>query len=145
MHQFTPLLVTVPASTPQASPVTVAWPVYPGWLAYVIIEIPAGHNGLTGIRVTYQQTPVIPFNLTSWLVGSGQRFTVPWEDEVMAQGLRVQAYNTDAWPHSFYLYADIDPYLAQYKGQLAPGGPPLEPAGRVPSPIAVLAAAGPGG
>lgn len=145
MHQFTPLLVTVPANTPASAPVTKSWGVYPGWLAYVIIDIPGGHNGLTGIRLTYQTTPVIPFDLSSWLIGSGQRYEVPWQDEVMAQGLRVQAYNTDAWPHSFYLYADIDPYLAFYKGQIGPARPPAVPAGRVPAAIAVLGSGPPGG
>ena len=136
MHQFRPLLVTVPPSTPKTAPITVNWTVYPGWLAYFIIDIPPGHNGLTGLRVIYQTTPVIPFDLSSFLVGSGTRFVVPWEDEVMASGLSVQAYNIDKNPHSFYLWADIDPYLTAYKGQLVPAGPPAVP------PAAVMAAVG---
>lgn len=143
MHQFTPLLVTAPPGTPKTAPVTVPWAVYPGWLAYFIIEIPAGHNGLTGIRVTYQTTPVVPFDLSSWLVGSGQRFEVPWQDEVMQTGLAVQVFNTDVYAHSWYLYADIDPYLAVYKGQLAPGLPPAVPGAAALAAVSALSSRGP--
>lgn len=142
MHQFTPLTLTVPAGTPKTAPVTQAWPVYPGWLAYFIIEIPAGHAGLTGVRITYQTTAVVPFNLNNWLVGNGARFQVPWEDEVMATGLAVQGYNNDKNPHNFYLWADIDPYLATYKGQIVPAGPPDMPSAAALAAVAALTSVG---
>lgn len=142
MHQFRPLLVTVPAGTAKTAPITVSWPVYPGWLAYFIIDIPPGHSGLTGIRLTYQTTPVVPFDLNSWLVGSAQRFNIPWQDEIMASGLAVQAYNTDKYIHSFYLWADIDPYLDTYRGQLTGGGPPAVPSAAVLAGVGALASLG---
>jgi hypothetical protein len=142
VHQFTPLLVAVPANTPKAAPVTVNWTVYPGWCSRFLIGIPPGHAGLTGIRLTYQTTPVIPFDLTSFLVGSGERFDVPWQDEIMQTGLAVQAYNTDKYAHNFYLWADIDPYLATYKGQLMAGGPPAVPTGAALAAVGALASAG---
>ena len=127
MHQFRTKQVTVPAGTLAAAPLSVAWSLYPGWVEFFLIDIPRGHSGLTGVRLVYQQTPVIPFDLTAWLIGSGQRFNVPWQDEIMATGLVVQCYNTDRYPHTFYLWADNDPYLAAYKGQIIGGGPPAVP------------------
>lgn len=143
MHQFSPLLVTVPAGTAKTAPITVNWAVYPGWLSHFIIEIPVGHAGLTGIRLTYKTTPVIPFDLNSWLVGNGHRFEVQWQDEVMQTGLAAQAYNTDKNVHSFYLWADIDPYLDTYRGQLAGAGPPAVPSGALLAAVGALT--GPGG
>lgn len=140
MHQLTPLSLLVPAGTQIAAPVTKNWTVYPGWLEYILIVIPTGHNALTGIRVTYQGTPVIPFDLTAFLIDSGGRFQVPWRDEVMRSGLQVQAYNTDRYPHTFYLYADIDPYLTTYKGQLAAGGPPAVPSAAAAAAVAAMSA-----
>lgn len=118
MHQYTPLTVVVPAGTAIASPLAVTWTLYPGWLESVKIDIPKGHKRLTGIRVTYKGTPVIPFHSTTWILGDGQTHTVPFRDQVMNTGLVVQAYNTDAWPHTFYLYADVDPHIP---GERPPG------------------------
>lgn len=128
MRQFTPLAVTVPARTAKAAPVTVAWPLYPGWVHNFRIDIPAGHGSLTGVRVAIDGTPVIPFHSSLFLVGDGRSFTVPFEDEVDQFSMTVQAYNTDAYPHVFYLWADVNPYGP--RNQLAPLV--VRPAGFVP-------------
>lgn len=110
MHQYTPLQVTVPANTPPTAAVSKTWTLYPGVVRGFRINIPRGHSLATGIRLVYKQTPIIPFDLTQYLVGDGDTFEVPYDDEVMTTGLVAQAFNTDVWPHTFYLWADVDPY-----------------------------------
>lgn len=123
MHQYSPLQLTVAAGTSQAAPAVKAWSPYPGWVHQFRIDIPAGHRALTGVRLVYNGTPVIPFDPALWLQPGGRTFLVPWEDEVDQVGLVVQAYNLDVWPHTFYLWADVNPYLpakaAGSRGQAA--------------------------
>lgn len=110
MRQYSPLQITAPAGTAQATPVSKSWTLYPGWVHSFRIDIPAGHQGLTGVRLMYCGTPVIPFHPTRYLIGNGDTFNVPWEDEIMAWNLSAQAFNTDVFDHTFYLWADVDPY-----------------------------------
>jgi hypothetical protein len=117
MHwQYYPLVVSTPASTPAASPASAAFPIVQGEMRSMRIQIPAGHNGRTGIRVAYHGTVVMPWSLTGWLIGSGDTFTIPWNDEVNATGWNVQTYNTDRVSHSFYLYAEVLPVLGTAPG-----------------------------
>lgn len=113
MRQFTPLQVNVPPGTPATAPVSQQWHLYPGVVHSFRIDIPRGHRRLTGIRIVYQGRPIIPFDLAAWLVGDGGSFTVPYEDEIMSAGLHAEAYNPDAWAHTFYLWADVDPYATE--------------------------------
>jgi hypothetical protein len=129
MRQYTPLQVPVPAGTPQSAPVAVTWTLYPGWVNTFRVQIPPGHNGLTGVRLVYQSTPVVPFAAAGWLVGDKDVFEIPWDDEIMNRGLVAQAYNTDVHPHTFWLYADVDPYRYRQLPSITPaalaGDPPL--------------------
>jgi hypothetical protein len=110
VRQFTPKTLTVAARTLKTAPASVTWTLYPGWVHTFRVDIPTGHNGLTGVRIVYKGTPIIPFDQTSYLVGSGHTFQVPYEDEIDDTGLAVQAFNSDAFPHTFYLWADVNPY-----------------------------------
>lgn len=118
MRQYTPLSVTVPANTVASSPVSQSWRLYPGIVHTFRIDIPAAHSGLTGIRLVYQGTPIVPFDLSQYIQLPGQTFTIPYEDQIMDRGLVAQAFNTDVYPHTFYLWADVDPRIP---GQPPPG------------------------
>lgn len=111
MHwRYIPLQVPVPRQTPAASAVSVPYPIIQGHLKQLEIQIPAGHHGQTGLRVLYQGVQIYPWSITaSWLIEDNRLRTVEWDDEIMATGLTVQAYNTDLVPHSFYLLAEIWP------------------------------------
>jgi hypothetical protein len=127
VRQYTPQQLTVPAGTSSSSPSQVGWSCYPGWVHTFRIDIPSGHNRLTGVRLSYMQRPVVPFHPTLWLVGNGTTFTVPWEDEILSNGLLIQGYNTDSFEHTFYLFADVDPYeqlpTINIRAPVAPGSP----------------------
>lgn len=111
MRQYTPVSLAVPAGTAQAAPVSTTWTVYPGYVWGFRIRIPPGHIGLTGVRLTYFGVPIIPFHPTQFLVGDDDTFEVPFEDQIENRGLLIQGYNTDIHPHTFYAWADVDPYL----------------------------------
>jgi hypothetical protein len=112
MHwQYYPKVVTCGARTTATAPQTDAWQLVQGQLKQFRINIPAGHNGRTGLRLVYMGTEIVPWNLNSWLIGSGEVFTIPWADEIMATGLSVQTYNLDSVAHSFWLYAEVLPQL----------------------------------
>lgn len=110
MRQYTPTSLVVPAGTPSSAPVAQSWTPYPAWVHSFRIEIPTGHNGLTGVRLVWHGTPVVPFDLVTYLVGNGRTFEIPFGDELDDAGLSIQGFNNDVWPHTFYLYADVDPY-----------------------------------
>lgn len=120
-YQLWPLVVTVPAATAQASPFTVKWPLVVGHLERIIIDVPTGHKGQTGLQLTYQGTPVIPWALNSWLILDQQTKDVKWADEIMEQGFTVRAYNTGKTAHTFWLYAEIWPQIGT-AGTAAIGG-----------------------
>lgn len=111
MRQYTPLTLTVAAGTLASAPAAASWNLYPGWIHKIRIKIPAGHRGLTGVRIVWHGTPVIPFDPTAFLVDDRETHVVDFEEEYDGNGLVCQGFNTDVWPHTFRLWADVNPYL----------------------------------
>jgi hypothetical protein len=124
-YQYWPLAVQVPASTPEAGPVSAAFDVVQGHMKQVEIQIPTGHNGLTGMRLLYQGQQIYPWANYSWLTDNGALRICQWGDEIMGTGLSVQAWNTDTVPHAFYLLAEIWPTVdpASASAEAGLGGP----------------------
>jgi hypothetical protein len=116
-HQYWPLSPTVPKNTPIASPQSTAFNIVQGVLHGVMIQIPAGHAGVTGCKITYNGQQIIPWSNNAWLVGAGDTFNMQWGQEIMATGLEFVAYNTDVTSHQFFIWADVEPIL---------GTPPAE-------------------
>lgn len=110
MRQYTPLTLLVPAGTPSSAPVSAAWSLYPGWIGRIRVDIPAGHRALTGVRLLWHGTPVIPFDPAAYLTGNGHTFHVDFEDAYDGFGMVCQGFNTDVWPHTFRLWADVNPH-----------------------------------
>lgn len=109
---YMPLTVTTAAGTLATAPQVNTWTLRDGQLRAFHIEIPPGHNGRTGIKIYYQGTQVVPWDAAVWLVGSGRTILVPWEDDIMARGWKVQTYNVDSAAHTFWLYAEVLPDIA---------------------------------
>lgn len=99
--------VTVPASTASSSPYSVDWPLEDATLVYVNIIIPAGHSGLTGIRLTRSGTQIVPYSSNSWIISDDEKLTIGFNDEITSSGVKVVAYNSDIFAHTFYLRALI--------------------------------------
>ena len=88
----------------------------------VQVMVPAGHNGLTGIKIVYCGVQIIPWSLNFFLVGNNQTYNFAWGEEIMATNLEIQTYNNDVVSHSWWLYADVEPILGLADAQV--GGAP---------------------
>lgn len=94
---------TVPAGTAIAAPVLAAVPLEDNWLESVRIVIPDGHSGLTGLQVRWSGVQVVPYGQGTWITANNEIIDFPWADEITAGGLALAGYNTDVFPHSFWL------------------------------------------
>jgi hypothetical protein len=115
--------VSVPAGTLSTAPATFPLPLEESTLKKIEITIPSGHNGLTGIRVTWSGQQIIPWGNNSFLVANGQVIAVDFDDYMTAKGVVISAYNTDVYVHKFYVRATISdlPSTPQLVRQTGPG------------------------
>jgi hypothetical protein len=95
--------VTVPAGTAQANPQVTPWVTEDNLINLIELEVPPGHNGLTGIRVMKGDTPLLPYNANSFIVANAYTSAWPVNDYIPTSDLKIQAFNTGAYPHTFYL------------------------------------------
>lgn len=107
MDRVYPLTVTTPDGTLEASPQSTTWPLEDARLLYIDLIIPAGHNGLTGLRVEYNGTQIVPWGDVSYIIANNDRIRFPVNGEITRTGLVIITYNTDVFDHSHYLYAAI--------------------------------------
>jgi hypothetical protein len=94
---------TVPAGTAIAAPVTQPLVLEDAHLDTVRVLVPDGHSGLTGLRITWGGVQILPINPGTWIISNDEIFDWPADDEVTANGLSLAGYNTDIYPHTFYL------------------------------------------
>ena len=99
--------VTVPAGTLPAAPQVTKWVTEDDTLVDVEIEIPPGHNGLTGIKILKGGSPLIPYSPNSWIIANDYSRLFPVDDYVPTSDVTIVAYNQGAYPHTFYLRATI--------------------------------------
>jgi hypothetical protein len=102
-----PLTVTVPAGTSPNTPLSVPYPTEDNDVVDIEILIPAGHCGLTGIRVMWNDRQILPWGVNDWIIANDYHRVFPVGQYLLAAGLRVEAYNMGLFPHSFYLRAQI--------------------------------------
>lgn len=99
--------LTVPAGTPATAPVSQAWPLEDNQLLDVHITIPDGHCGLTGFRILQAQQQIVPFANDSFIVANDEKIDYPFDDQITSTGLVLNGYNTDIFPHTFYVRATV--------------------------------------
>lgn len=105
-----PLVVTVPAGTAIATPQVTPWFTEDNTVVSIELEIPPGHNGLTGIRVMKGDTQLIPWGSGSWIVGNDLEHSFSVNDYLPTRDVTIQTYNTGQYPHSFYLRMWVEDY-----------------------------------
>lgn len=104
LYYLSPL---TPAGTSIAAPLSTSWPLEDAQLKRVVITVPPGHNGLTGIRVLWSGQQIIPWANNQFLVANGRTIEVNFDDYMTIMGLVVVTYNTDVFDHTFYLEATV--------------------------------------
>ncbi|SRR6266700_6804288 len=135
--------VTVAAGTAAAAPQGNPWTLENGKLEYITVRVPDGHAGLTGIRFKWSSAVVVPVSGDLFIVANGEVVTVPWDGEIAADALTVETYNSDVWPHTFYLRAAVSD-LAAPPAVSVPAVPAGGAAGgQVTAEVADLASVGP--
>jgi hypothetical protein len=97
----------IPAGTPQSAPVSTPWPLEDNQLIKISIEVPDGHCGLTGVRILWSQQQIVPFANNSFFVANDRTIDYQFDDYITSSGLVVQGFNTDIFPHTFYITALI--------------------------------------
>lgn len=95
--------VTVPAGTLPTAPQVTSWVTEDNDVLDIEVEIPPGHNGLTGIRVMKGDVQLLPFGINSWLIANDYSRVFPVGIYLPTVDVKVQAYNQGSFPHTFYL------------------------------------------
>lgn len=106
-----PLNVTVPAGTLPANPQVTPWVTEDNIMASIELDIPPGHNGLTGIRIMKGDVQLVPWGRGSWVIGNDIDHTFPIGVFMPTGDITVQAYNQGAYSHTFYLRVQMDTYI----------------------------------
>lgn len=140
--------VTIPAGTPEASPVTqdIFFPVRE--VTAVSWKVPPGPSGLMGWRLTMSGgNPVVPA-AGGWIVADGQADTWPLQDLPDSGAWEVTGYNTGAYDHTVYLTFLLDlvtsgPATTPQLASAAISNPPPSTitAASTPAPVTVTSAA----
>lgn len=98
-----PLQLSVPAGTLPSAPQITPWVTEDNVIVSIELEIPPGHNGLTGIRIMKGDTQLLPFASNSWIIANDYSRVFPIDDYVPTGDIKVQAYNQGSYPHAFFL------------------------------------------
>lgn len=136
---------TVPAGTPRNNPVSMPWVTEDNTIEDIELEIPPGHNGLTGIRVVKGGVQLIPWSAGTWIVANDYNRVFSIGAYLPTSDVTLQAYNTGAYPHTFYLRMTVTDYNSPASAALtpAPSAVPAESITPAPDPLSPDAILGP--
>lgn len=99
-HEF---VVTIPAGTPVANPVTIQTRMPQRHVVGIQWTIPPGPSGKAGWRITMGGVQVIPANLGAWIIRDGNADGSELERLPSSGAWDVTGYNTGIYPHSLYV------------------------------------------
>lgn len=122
-------IVTVPAGTAQASPLTTDVSFPDGNVKRVELDVPPGHTGHTGIRILAATGSFIPYTNGAFLVADDHDFGWDVVGVIDTGSFQVQTFNTDLYPHSFYLRFSVLDFAYSEES------PPLSP---LPAPATLV-------
>ena len=102
---------TIPANTPQAVPLISYKRLNCGNINKISIQIPAGHVGLTGLKIFDEETQIYPINKESYIVGNDVFLDIAENYDLKNPGvLKILGWNTDElFEHTFYIYISLFP------------------------------------
>lgn len=107
MQRVYDVAVTTPHGTTPGAPLKTALALEDQYLTSIEIEIPPGHAGTTGIRITRAGTQIIPFTLGSWIIADNRDFVIPVNAEITVTGVVIETYNQGAYDHVHYVRATV--------------------------------------
>ena len=95
--------VTAPAGTVATAAIEVPTSWLPGELVGVLLDIPDGHNGLTGIQLALAHQPVIPRTAGAWIIGNDEHLELDTIGYLNTGAWSAFVYNTDIFDHAFHV------------------------------------------
>jgi hypothetical protein len=101
---------TVPAGTPSNAPVSQVWRTEDNVIEDIEIEIPPGHNGLTGIRIMKGDVQLLPWSAGTFITANDYARVFPIGAYLPTGDVTLQGYNTGGYPHTFYLRMTVTNY-----------------------------------
>lgn len=146
--------VTVPSGTLPAAPQSTAWVTEDNDVLDIEVEVPPGHNGLTGIRVMKGDIQLLPFGANTWLIANDYSRVFPVGRYLPTVDVKIQAYNQGSFPHTFYLRMTVVNHVIETAqppastvsalsfAQTSPASDPLSPDALVGASVASALAAG---
>ena len=97
--------LTIPANTPEISPIEKELEIREGVVTNWLVLIPAGHHSLARMRVLYGLYPLLPRAESIWLRGEDETLNIPdfFDPPEQPYRLRFQGWNEDdTYNHTFY-------------------------------------------
>lgn len=103
--------VTCPAGTAKTSPQTTSIGFQPTFVQRVIILIPDGHVGLTGIRLAIAGGQLLPITRDTWFSGNDRTVDMEVTDYPNSGAWQAITYNTGQYAHGWHIefYNNNDP------------------------------------
>jgi hypothetical protein len=119
VDRFYPVSLVVPLATQPSGPITQAVTLENALLVAIEVDIPPGHAGFTGLRVRSSRQQIFPWGITDWLIADNYTNTFPVNEEIGSKSISLQAYNTDVYPHTFYIRFHIVDLPPQTSGTVS--------------------------
>lgn len=100
--------VEVAAGTAQAAPATTDLSFNDGIVRGLVITVPPGPSGLSGFQILHMGQSVIPYTGNVFVIADDRVITWELSNYPTASGWQFKAYNTDVYPHTYYLEFLVD-------------------------------------
>lgn len=106
--------VSCPAGTASSSPTTTAIGFFPTLVQRVVIIIPSGHVGQTGIRLAIAGGQLLPITQGAWFTGDDRVIDMQVTDYPDSGAWQAITYNNGLYVHGWHIefYNNNDPIFA---------------------------------
>jgi hypothetical protein len=95
--------VAVAAGVAAAAPTSTDISFHPGDVVGIEIIVPPGHLGLTGIQLANAHTPIVPYTAGAFIIANDEKIEWALQSGANAGNWQAITYNTDVFPHDFYV------------------------------------------
>lgn len=105
--RYLPFTVTTPAGTSSSAPQSTDLGVVNLVVVSILLRVPLGHAGLTGIRFDLSGVTILPYSSApAWIIGDDLRdeYTVGYQ---VGSKLTAVTYNADVFDHTHYALIQV--------------------------------------
>jgi len=102
--------LTIPANTPEDTPVEKKLELEGAILDRIHVLIPAGHHALARFAIFYGIKQLFPYETGTWLRGEDESFSVRlnWSLPELKTTITFKGWNEDdTYPHTFYMRLEV--------------------------------------